>query len=186
MCNLIFRVLVFSFLITNCYAHAEHGESGFMHPLTGIDHMTAMIAVGAWSAQLGGKAILRVPATFVGAMLLGGIIGFNQIIIPYTEVGIILSVILLGLAIALEHKLSLVFAATGVAIFGICHGYAHGMEIPQLTNKVIYTLGFLITTASLHLVGAVGGILLLEKPQGQIILRALGGVTFLIGIYLLT
>ena len=145
-----------------------------MHPLTGIDHMIAMIAVGAWSAQLGGKAIIYVPASFLFAMLRGGWLGFATIQIPGVEFGIALSVLILGIAIALNHKISLVIATLGVGMFGICHGYAHGNEIPNLANKYTYALGFLITTACLHLIGAIGGLIILENKRGSLYLRLCG------------
>jgi len=159
--------------------------SGWLHPLTGIDHMLAMLAVGAWSAQLGKRAVFSVPAAFVAAMLLGGMLGFEHLALPGIELGIALSVVLLGSAIALGHRTSLLLAALGVGLFGICHGYAHGYEIPSLESTWVYALGFLITTACLHLIGAIGGILVLERPRGGRWLRFAGALTATIGCYLL-
>lgn len=164
-------------------AHGFAG-SGWLHPLTGIDHMCAMVAVGAWSAQIGGKAIWRVPAAFVVAMLIGGIIGFEHFTIPATEFGIVFSVSLLGVAIATECRFGVLLASLGVGIFGLCHGYAHGVEMPTQENKFGYAAGFVITTAGLHLVGAIGGLLLLEEPNGRKTLRLLGACCALVGIYL--
>ena len=113
------------------HAHAISG-SGLLHPLNGIDHLIAMIAVGAYSVQLGGRAIYMVPLSFLAAMLVGGIIGFEKYILYYTELGIALSVALLGIAIGLKERLSIWLAVIGVGLFGICHGYAHGEELPFL------------------------------------------------------
>ncbi|SRR6266498_481247 len=138
-------------------AHGFVG-SGWLHPLTGMDHMLAMLAVGAWSAQLGKRAVFSVPAAFVAAMLLGGTLG---------------------------RRTPLLVAALGVGLFGMCHGYAHGYEIPGMESTWVYALGFLITTACLHLIGAVGGILILERPRGGRWLRFAGAMTATIGCYLL-
>jgi len=138
-------------------AHGFVG-SGWLHPLTGMDHMLAMLAVGAWSAQLGKRAVFSVPTAFVAAMLLGGTLG---------------------------RRTPLLVAALGVGLFGMCHGYAHGYEIPGMESTWVYALGFLITTACLHLIGAVGGILILERPRGGRWLRFAGAMTATIGCYLL-
>ncbi len=165
-------------------AHGFVG-SGWLHPLTGIDHMLAMIAVGAWSAQLGKHAVFYVPAAFVAAMLFGGMVGFEHFVLPGIEIGIALSVVMLGSAIALERRTPLFLAAIGVGLFGICHGYAHGYEIPSLESKWVYASGFLITTASLHLIGMAGGTLILEHPHGNRCLRFAGAMMATIGFYLL-
>jgi urease accessory protein len=172
-------------LIVNgpCSAHGFSG-SGWLHPLTGVDHMLAMAAVGAWSAQLGGRALYFVPAAFVCAMAAGGTVGFERIVIPGTEAGIALSVLLLGIAICWERKLALPLAALAVTLFGISHGYAHGYEMPLTQAKWSYATGFLITTAGLHVAGAVGALLLLERPKGSQLLRYAGGVAALAGVAL--
>lgn len=180
----LYYFLLLALVIKPCFAHGFTG-SGWLHPLTGYDHMVAMIAVGAWSAQLGGKAIWRVPTAFVTAMFLGGLLGFEHFPISATEFGIAISVLILGLAIMIECKIGMILAAFGVAIFGICHGYAHGYEIPQNENKVIYVCGFLTTTICLHIVGAVGGLLILGEKNGRLYLRICGAIAMLIGIYLI-
>ena len=168
----------------NVFAHGFSG-SGWLHPLTGIDHMCAMIAVGAWSAQLGGRAFWQVPTAFVCFMFLGGLCGFAHIMLPFTEIGISLSVLLLGLAIAIEYKAGIIFAILGVALFGLCHGWAHGYEIPAHSNKITYALGFLATTACLHIVGVAGGLILLEEKNGRLHLRLCGAASAAVGIYLI-
>lgn len=186
MGSLLFRIFILIvYGIQYSYAHIIHGESGWMHPLSGIDHMIAMIAVGAWSAELGGSAIFKVPMAFVFAMFIGGLIGFTRINLPWTEEGIALSVLLLGLAIAMVHRISILPAVIGVTIFGICHGYAHGYEIPDMANKYIYAIGFLVTTACLHIFGAIGGLLILENKNGKMWLRLCGVCATIVGVFLL-
>jgi urease accessory protein len=164
-----------------CSAHGFTG-SGWLHPLTGIDHMFAMLAVGAWSAQLGGRALYLVPAAFVCAMAVGGTLGFERLAVPGTEAGIALSILLLGIAICWERKLALPLAAIAVALFGVSHGYAHGYEMPLTQNRWSYAIGFLVTTAGLHVAGVAGGLLLLERPKGGYLLRCAGGATALAGV----
>lgn len=168
-------------------AHAHTGlSSGWLHPLSGLDHLLAMIAVGAWSCQIGGRAVWLVPTSFVCFMGLGGFIGFEQLELPGTEIGIALSVVLLGGAIALEQRFPALIAAATTAIFGIFHGYAHGYEMPVIEHKLAYMSGFLATTASLHLLGAMGAYLLLKRTEGKLVLRLLGASCALCGLYLLS
>lgn len=156
-------------------AHAHAGSSqGWLHPLTGIDHLLAMIAVGAWSAQIGRRAIWLVPSAFVLCMLLGGLAGFNQLDIPGVEAGIAASVLLLGLAIGTASVVPTLIAAATVGMFGVCHGYAHGYEMPVMEDKLSYVCGFLLTTAALHLVGAVGAFYLLKRERGGPYLKRAG------------
>jgi urease accessory protein len=167
-------------------AQAHSGSSaGWLHPLSGLDHLLAMIAVGAWSCQMGGKAIWVVPGAFVCCMLLGGLLGFDQIDLPGTEIGVSLSVVLLGLAIGLKKTFAVAVAALGVGIFGVFHGYAHGYEMPVMDDKFAYAAGFLTTTACLHLIGAVGAWLILKARMGGSILRSLGFICAAAGAWLL-
>lgn len=168
-----------------CWGHGLSG-SGLLHPLTGLDHFLAMIAVGAWSAQLGGKALISVPGCFLLAMLLGGVTGLSQLSSPYLDGAIATSVILLGLAITIDKRISWIPAGLAVGLFGFSHGVAHGLEIAQSSTSIGYITGFLVTTAGLHMVGAVGGLLILEDVRGRIHLRVLGTITAIIGIYLLS
>ena len=169
----------------NSQAHIVSG-SGLLHPLNGIDHLIAMIAVGAYSVQLGGRAIYVVPLSFLAAMLVGGIIGFEQYILYYTELGIALSVALLGIAIGLKERLSLLLAMIGVGLFGICHGYAHGEELPFAENQFSYAAGFMFTTACLHLIGAFGADLIQKRiNNGDRILQGLGFISAFVGVGLI-
>jgi urease accessory protein len=171
------------FCAAPCSAHGFSG-AGWVHPLTGPDHVLAMIAVGAWSAQLGGHAIVSVPLAFVGCMLLGGIAGFEAFPLPGTELGIALSVLLLGLAIATRLQTVLLLAAASVGVFGVCHGYAHGHEAPHSSGQAVYAVGFLATTAGLHVVGLVGGLLVLDEPRAAWTLRIAGIAIATAGLYL--
>ncbi len=176
-------VLVSLVMCEPSYAHG-FGGAGWLHPLTGLDHMLAMVAVGAWSAQLGGRALYTVPLAFLGTMVIGAALGIVQGGLTGTEFGIALSVLLLGIAIALERRTALWIAAIGVGLFGVCHGYAHGSEMPGSEQIGSYVAGFLITTASLHLVGAVGGLLLLESQRGKRWLGLAGVTIAVVGAYL--
>jgi urease accessory protein len=177
-------VLVSLVLCEPSYAHG-FGGTGWLHPLTGLDHMLAMVAVGAWSAQLGGRAVYGVPLAFLGAMAIGATLGIVQGGLAGTEFGIALSVLLLGIAIALERRTALWIAAIGVGLFGVCHGYAHGSEMPGSEHVGSYAAGFLITTAGLHLVGAVGALLLLESKWGKRWLGLGGMAIAVVGAYLI-
>lgn len=180
-------LLLASLLMMNsAYAHSSGESTGWLHPLSGMDHLLAMISVGAWSSQIGGKAIWIVPSAFVFFMFTGGLIGFEHIEISGTEVGVSLSVLLLGLAISVKKILPVYLAAMATAFFGIFHGYAHGYEMPLMQNKLAYTAGFLATTATLHLMGAVGAHYLLKTHGGDILLRILGSISAICGLYMLT
>lgn len=179
--NKFFLTLPILIYPTWLLAHGSNND-GFLHPITGLDHLLAMLAVGAWSALIGGKAIFIVPIAFVFTMILGAWMGFLQIMVPYSELGIAISIILLGMAIAFNERGNITVAATGVALFGIFHGFAHGTEIPFNANKFNYVLGFLMTTASLHVIGAFATLLTLKKTYGRELLKAVGFITLLLGI----
>ena len=164
-----------------CYAHGFVGP-GWLHPLTGPDHMLAMLAIGAWSAQRGGAALYTVPSLFVASMAAGGVAGLLHWTIAGTELLIALSVLGLGLAIALESRLWLPIALALVAVFGLAHGYAHGSAMPTAEGRIANVAGFLATTAGLHIVGAVAGLLALEHPSGRTWLRSSGALTAVAGV----
>lgn len=155
-----------------CMAHGFSG-AGWVHPLTGVDHMLAMVAVGLWSAQLGGRAISRVPVAFVVAMAIGSAVGVGRWAVPAIEAAVAFSVFVVGGAIAIRSRLAWPLAATAALVFGLAHGYVHGLEMPG-TGRLEYAAGFLLTTAALHVAGAVAGLLLIEQPEGQRWLRAGG------------
>ncbi|WDR01757.1 HupE/UreJ family protein [Devosia algicola] len=174
--------IALSIMAVPAQAHG-FGGSGWLHPLTGPDHMLAMIAVGAWSAQMGGRALWTVPSAFLLSMAAGGALGFAGLNLPGTEIGIALSVLLLGTVVLFAWSAGWPVAAIATLIFGFSHGMAHGVEIHTHDNPLLYELGFLTTTAGLHVVGLVGGLLLLESSRGAMFLRGLGACTVVAGIY---
>ncbi len=185
MIRMFICVLILGWLPAGIVEAHGFGGSGFLHPLTGVDHLVAMLAVGVWSAQIGGRAIYIVPSCFVLMMTLGGVVGLEGWLWTHLEVYIACSVCLLGLAIVWNRQQSVWIASGGVALFGFAHGYAHGLEIPQLLSPAVYIIGFLITTIGLHVIGAVGGLVILEEPKGAIRLRLIGGVILVIGLKLI-
>ena len=121
-----------------------------MHPVGGLDHVLAMVAVGLYAGTLGGRAMWLVPASFVGVMAIGSALGMAGVTVPYTEIGIALSVVVLGLAAALRLGIP-TLAAMGLArLFAIFHGSAHGAEMPPDLSGYAYAAGFMLATALLH------------------------------------
>ena len=161
--------------------------SGLTHPVLGLDHFLAMVCVGIVSAQIGGRAIWTVPATFVVIMAFGGLLGYIDIGLSAIEAGIAFSVLALGTAIALDKTVPLVAAMSAVGVFAIFHGYAHGAEMPAVAQPVTYALGFMTGTALLHLLGVVIGDISQHYERGKLLLRAVGvaiagtGAFFLVG-----
>lgn len=139
------------------------GSSAWSHPLTGWDHVIAMVAVGAWSAQLGKRALWAVPGGFLVAMTLGASVGAAGIDAAGVEVGIACSVVALGLALATRVRTASGVAAASVALFGLCHGLAHGQELAGNDWDAAQLAGVLGTTAALHVVGMAAGLLSLES-----------------------
>ena len=195
MPNKIFLFLILLSFPVN--AHTFTGMIGFYdglsHPVLGIDHFLAMVSVGIVSAQIGGRAIWTVPSTFVVMMIIGGILGMvaeifllniTELFIVIVEIGIVLSVILLGLAIAIGRKLSLTIMMFFVSIFGLCHGTAHGMEMPWAANPILFALGFSSGTATLHLFGVIIGSLLIKNNYSLFLLRFIGIASACYGVYL--
>lgn len=137
--------------------HAVAGfASGLAHPFLGLDHLLAMIAVGLWAAQQGGRALWAVPAAFVGAMLLGGLVAWSGGALPLVEGAIALSVLVLGLLIATRQAWAIPLGMAVAAAFALFHGYAHGLEMPQAASPLLYALGFVIATVTLHALGITG------------------------------
>lgn len=126
---------------------------GFVHPFSGLDHILAMVAVGLFAANLGGRALWLVPASFVGMMAVGGVLGITGITVPFVEIGIALSVVVLGAAVALNWNLPVAAAMALVGFFAIFHGHAHGAEMPSDASGFSYAIGFMLATAILHAVG---------------------------------
>jgi urease accessory protein len=173
-------------------AHTGVGDThgilhGFMHPISGLDHVLAMVAVGMLAALLGDRAIWLVPTSFVAMAAAGGVLGMQGVPVPFVEFGISASVILLGLAIALQAKLPLGWTAGLVGLFGLYHGYAHGAEMPADASGIAYGVGFLAATAMLHIAGiGLGlGIAQLAKSSATRFAQAGGTAIALAGVALL-
>jgi urease accessory protein len=170
-------------------AHAEKGMaagfvSGFRHPLSGWDHILAMVAVGLWGAELGAPAIWILPVTFPMMMAFGGFLGLVGMPLPGVEIGIALSAIILGVAVAVEAKPKLPVAMAIVAVFAIFHGYAHGSELAPGTSALAYSIGFVVATGGLHGVGIAIG-LLHNRPAGRRIVRLAGAAVAAAGGFFL-
>ncbi|PWQ97806.1 HupE/UreJ family protein [Leucothrix pacifica] len=175
---------------TSVFAHSGEGVtggfiSGALHPLAGLDHVTAMVAVGILGAFLGRPAIWVLPVVFPLVMALGGIMGIMGIPVPAIETGIAVSSVVLGLMILLALKPPLWIAALIVAAFAVFHGHAHGTELPNAANALSYSVGFVIATGLLHLAGILIGELI-RWPAGLIIARGIGGLIALAGVGFLT
>ena len=171
------------------FAHVESGTaaglaSGLLHPITGLDHLVAMVAVGLWGAQLGSPAIWLLPITFPLVMAFGGVLGLAKVSLPFTEQAVALSAVVLGVLILLRVRPPLWIAALVVATFAIFHGYAHGLELPRAANPLAYGAGFVIATGLLHLCGILIGTLT-RWPVGESVVRGCGAAVGCVGCYFL-
>jgi len=155
---------------------------GFTHPFIGLDHLLAMVAVGMWAVQLGGSHLLAIPAIFVSSMAVGASIGASGVPLPQVEAGVALSVLVLGMLVALSLRAAGYWAALLVAAFALFHGHAHGSEMPAFSEPWRYFTGFVIATASLHALGVTAGTVLKNRPA---ILRIGGAAIGLFGGWLL-
>ncbi len=174
--------------ITPVLAHMGEGGgsfvSGLSHPIGGLDHMLAMVAVGLWGAQLGKPAIWVLPISFPLVMAFGGALGLLGVPLPGVEAGIALSAVVLGLMVLIEAEPPLAVALTVAGFFALFHGHAHGVELPEGQSGVLYSIGFVIATGLLH--GAGIGIGVLHRwKAGRRGLRAAGGIVLLGGLYFL-
>lgn len=138
--------------------HAAGLVHGFMHPVGGMDHVLAMVAIGLFAAVIGSRALWLVPTAFVSFMLVGGALGMAGVTVPFVEAGIALSVVVLGAAVALRWKAPLAVAMALAAIFAMFHGFAHGAEMPVDASGAAYAAGFLAATALLHATGVALGL----------------------------
>jgi len=191
-CRILALASLFALAASPALAHSDAGMtggliSGFLHPLTGADHVAAMVAVGIWGAFLGAPAIWLLPIVFPLVMTIGGALGVMGVPLPGVEIGIAGSAIILGLAVLLAARPPLWVAAVVVGVFAIFHGHAHGTELPEAADPIAYAVGFVVATGLLHLAGIAIG-LLVRWPAGVKAVRATGGaiavagVAFLLGI----
>jgi urease accessory protein len=159
--------------------------SGFLHPVSGPDHVVAMVAVGLWGVFLGAPALWLLPVVFPVAMALAGALGVAGIPLPGVETGIALSGVVLGLAVLFRARPPLWVALVLTGLFAVFHGHAHGTELPGSVNPGAYALGFVVATGLLHLAG-IGFGLLARWPQGRVAVQAMGGLIALAGGAFLT
>jgi urease accessory protein len=190
LCCLVLATILIT--LTPALAHTGIGDTtgfahGFTHPIGGIDHVLTMVAVGLFAALLGGRALWLVPASFVAMMAVGGALGAAGISIPFVEIGIGLSVVVLGAAVALRFNMRVAVAMAFVGLFAIFHGHAHGAEMPDTASGIEYGLGFVLATAVLHVAGTGLGLAIgkMSERHGQRIAQAAGGSTALAGAAIL-
>ncbi|NDJ60247.1 MAG: HupE/UreJ family protein [Chloroflexi bacterium] len=184
--------LINDFLAVPLLAHTLPGDAGaidgFLHPLLGVEHLLAMFAVGLLSAKIGGRAIWTVPTAFVVVMAVGGILGYFGETLPVVSYGIALSVLLLGGALIFQRRIPEAIALILVGLFALFHGYAHGEAVPAEQTFVFflaYVLGFLVSTAGLHVIGALVGYIALRSKRGTAILGVSGALIAVIGVVFL-
>lgn len=185
----VLPVVILGIAASPAWAHEAHGLAngfiaGLLHPVTGLDHLLAMVAVGIWGAFLGRPLIWQLPVAFPLVMVLGGVLGIAGVEVPYVEAGIALSVVVLGTVIALRWSAPAALAVTIIAVFAIFHGYAHGTELPQAAAPQSYAAGFVICTGMLHLAGIALG-LLIGVRGGVALLRGTGATIALAGGWIL-
>jgi urease accessory protein len=169
------------------FAHPGHGDNGLVagisHPIGGLDHLLAMLAVGLWAAQQQGAARWALPCTFVGTMLIGGLLGFEGLNLPALENGIAASVLALGLAVALAVRPPLLLAMGATALFALFHGVAHGLELPDMSSPWAYAAGFVAATAALH-AGGYAAVRFLPTAAAPLV-RVAGAISAAAGVWLL-
>jgi urease accessory protein len=171
---------------TAALAHPGHGEAsgllaGAEHPFSGLDHVAVMIAVGLWAALKGGRALWLWPSVFVGVMLVGGALGMAHIPVPFVEPGILASVVVIGLMVALAVDMPVWLGATLIGAFAIFHGHAHGAEAPENAGGIEYMIGFALATATLHAIGITAA-LSLRSVKLQPLVRIAGAACVLVGL----
>lgn len=172
------------------HAHVQAGGAGsviagFLHPVTGIDHVVAMVAVGLWGAVLGSPAIWLLPVAFPMVMAFGGLLGLLAVPLPGVETGIALSALVLGVLVMLQTQLPLVAASLLVGAFALFHGFAHGVELPDGADALLFSLSFVVATGLLHLLGIALGELR-RWAWGEALLKLAGAAIAAVGIWSLT
>ena len=171
------------------FAHAEHGQAtgllaGLWHPVSGLDHVLAMVAVGLWGAQLGRPAIWLLPIAFPLMMAIGGVLGSTGMGLPAVEIAIAISALVLGALIMFEGQPALPIALGIVGFFAVFHGHAHGTELPADASAMTYSLGFVMATGFLHAIGIAIGVTY-RWPGSRQALRGAGAFVALGGLFFL-
>ena len=186
-------IAALSLVPTAAFAHTGVGDGhgfvhGFAHPLGGLDHILAMVTVGLFAWQLGGRALWLVPASFVLAMTAGGALGMADISVPFVELGIAASILVLGIIVAAGVKAPVAIATGLVGAIAIFHGHAHGTEMPIDASGAAYAAGFVLATALLHASGIALGMLIgrFSDAYGRIGYQVSGGLVALAGAAILT
>lgn len=169
------------------WAHEGGGQaagflSGMLHPISGLDHVLAMVAVGLWGAQLGAPAIWLLPVAFPLVMAFGGFLGLMGVPVPGVEIGIALSAVLLGVMVATQSRPPLGVAIALVGFFAVFHGHAHGTELPVGASGLLYSVGFVIATGLLHATGIAVG-LVHRWERGRLALRGAGAAVTAAGVF---
>jgi urease accessory protein len=191
------RVILLSLLMvlsaSPAAAHVGAGETagfmyGLMHPIGGLDHVLAMVAVGLLAYLLGGAALWALPVAFVVAMAAGGAAALAGITVPFVELGIGLSIVVIGAMVALGKTTPVVIAGILTAAFAIFHGHAHGAEMPATASGIEYGLGFMLATAGLHIAGILAGFALgiAGRELGAGVTRGIGAAMSLAGVAIVT
>ena len=181
----------FAALLIPTLAHAHVGVGstngffpGIAHPFSGLDHLCAMMAVGLWAAQRGGRALWAIPLSFLSVMVIGAALGMAGVTIPFVEQGIVASVLLLGVLVAAAVRLPVAASAILVGLFALFHGHAHGTEMPVTASGFAYGAGFLVATTMLHAAG-IGLGMTLQRVAKATWVRVAGGTIACCGLYLI-
>jgi urease accessory protein len=179
--------LVLAFIPSLAFAHVGVGDTsgiayGFMHPVGGVDHVLAMVAVGLLAAHLGGRALWLLPLSFVAMMAFGGALGMAGVAQPYVDVGIGLSVVVLGTILAVGVNPPVAIAIALVGFFAIFHGHVHGAEMPETASGLAYAVGFIVATLLLHAIGIGAGLLIGRERR---ITQVTGSAMALAGVAIL-
>lgn len=185
--KLMLALLTVAVLTFPAFAHDPSGMkggfiSGFIHPITGWDHVAAMVAVGIWGAFLGNRAVWILPIVFPFVMAIGGIMGIAGVPMPFITLGIAMSSIGIGMAITFQWRAQLWLAAIIVGFFAIFHGHIHGQNLPGASDPIFYALGFVLGSGLLHLAGILFGLIDNLWKHGRTVLRVAGVVIALVGV----
>ncbi|MGB1776730.1 MAG: HupE/UreJ family protein [Synechococcus sp.] len=177
-------------VVPGAHAHVQAGGAGsviagFLHPVTGLDHVVAMVAVGLWGAVLGAPALWLLPVAFPMVMAFGGLLGLLAVPLPGVETGIALSALVLGVLVMLQTRLPLVAASLLVGAFALFHGFAHGVELPDGADALLFSLSFVVATGLLHLLGIALGELR-RWAWGEALLKLAGAAIAAVGIWSFT
>jgi urease accessory protein len=186
MKKIITLAIVLSIAASPAFAHVGTGSTasftaGLTHPLSGLDHIAVMVAVGLWAALKGQRALWVWPATFVGVMLVGDTLGMAHVSVPFVQPGILASVVALGLLAALAVDLPVAAGTAIVGAFALLHGHAHGTEVAENIGGAGYMAGFALATATLHAVG-IGFALTMQHVNLRPLIRVAGATCTAVGV----